>query len=123
MGTVEITIIVVVALVAVVAGLVVVAVRRRRVPETPTPPTPTPTTRTPRPEPEPMHGLEDALAAVTDRTTGRSMAERLDDEAEIVDGLRVTDDTGPLLRRALDHVRPDDPDQPGTTEAEPRSDG
>jgi hypothetical protein len=118
----EIIIIVVVALVAVVAGLVVLAVRHRRVPDAPTP-TPAPAPRAPRPEPEPMHGLEDALAAVTDRTTGRSMAERLDDEAEIVDGLRVTDDTGPLLRRALDHVRPDDPDQPGSTEDEPHSDG
>lgn len=121
MGTV-ITIIVVVVLVAVVAGLVVVAVRRRRGPEVPAP-APTPTTRVDRPEPEPMHGLDDALAAVTDRTTGRSMAERLDDEAEIVDGLRVTDDTGPLLRRALDHVRPDDADHSGVAEAEPPSDG
>ncbi len=67
-----------------------------------------------------MHGLEDALAQVTDRS-GRSMAERLDDENELVDGLRVTDDTGPLLRRALDHVRPDDEDEPASEPPSPEA--
>ena len=61
--------------------------------------------RAPRPEPEPMHGLEDALKRVTDRS-GTTMADRLDAEATHVDELRVSDDTGPLLRRALDHVTP-----------------
>lgn len=54
-----------------------------------------------------MTGLEDALASVTDRS-GTSMRDRLDAESAHVDPLRVSDDTGPLLRRALDHVAPDD---------------
>ena len=41
---------------------------------------------------EPMTGLEAALAEVTDRE-GRPIGERIDAEAEIVDGLRVPDDT------------------------------
>ncbi|NNE12246.1 MAG: hypothetical protein HKN41_08385 [Ilumatobacter sp.] len=55
----------------------------------------------------PMTGLESALAQVKDRS-GRPIGERI--EAEHVDDLRVPDDTGPLLRRALDHVRPADDD-------------
>jgi hypothetical protein len=51
----------------------------------------------------PMSGLEAALAKVTDRD-GRPIAERIDAEAQHVDELRVPDDTGPVLRRALDHV-------------------
>ena len=54
-------------------------------------------------EPPPMNGLESALAMVTDRT-GRPIREAIDAEAAHVDELRVPDDTGPLLRRALDHV-------------------
>ena len=52
---------------------------------------------------EPMTGLESALAEVTGRD-GRPIGEKIDAEAQHVDDLRVTDDTGPLLRRALDHV-------------------
>jgi hypothetical protein len=58
---------------------------------------------------EPMTGLESALALVTDRH-GRPIRERIDAESQHVDDLRVPDDTGPLLRRALDHV-----EQPGAT--------
>jgi len=56
---------------------------------------------------EPMTGLEAALAQVTDRQ-GRPIGEAIDAEAEVVDELRVPDDTGPLLRRALDRVEHDD---------------
>lgn len=55
--------------------------------------------------PAPMTGLESALAQVTDRS-GRPIREAIDAEAGHVDELRVPDDTGPLLRRALDHVAP-----------------
>lgn len=58
----------------------------------------------------PMTGLEAALAQVTGRD-GRSIGERIDAEAPLVDELRVPDDTGPVLRRALDRVEGhDDPD-------------
>ncbi len=50
-----------------------------------------------------MNDLESALASVTDRT-GHPIQERIDAETGHIDELRVTDDTGPLLRRALDHV-------------------
>ena len=100
-----ITIIVVVVVVAIVAGVVIA--RRKGSGTTPAEPAPPP--REPRPEPPPMTGLEDALNKATDRT-GHSMAERLDAETDHVDQLRQTDDTGPLLRRALDSVdRPNDP--------------
>lgn len=58
---------------------------------------------------EPMIGLESALAQVTDRS-GRPMQDRLADESGLLDDLRVPDDTGPLLRRALDHVAPTEPE-------------
>jgi hypothetical protein len=58
---------------------------------------------TPRPEPAPMTGLESALAQVTDRD-GHPIRDRIEAESKHVDDLRVPDDTGPLLRRALDHV-------------------
>ncbi len=60
----------------------------------------------PRPEqpaPIPMIDLESALARVTD-SAGRPIRDRIDAESGHVDELRVPDDTGPLLRRALDHV-------------------
>lgn len=98
-------VIAVVALILLV-GLVVVALRRRssdgaalsEPSDGATDPSPAQ-----RPEPEPMTGLESALAQVTDRD-GRSLREHLDAETGHVDELRVPDDTGPLLRRALDHV-------------------
>ena len=58
----------------------------------------------------PMTGLESALDKATAHD-GRPMREALDAETAHVDDLRVPDDTGPLLRRALDHVvTPDDVD-------------
>ena len=100
MGTV-IAIIVVVVVVAIVVGAVVM---RRRSASTPAPtPDPPPVPRAPRPEPAPMTGLEEALNKATDRS-GSTMADRLDAEQGHVDELRQTDDTGPLLRRALDSV-------------------
>ncbi len=56
-------------------------------------------------ESSPMTGLESALSQVTDRS-GRPIREAIDAEAGHVDDFRVPDDTGPLLRRALDHVAP-----------------
>jgi hypothetical protein len=76
--------------------------------------TPTPAA----PGPEPMSDLESALAQVTD-STGRPIQDRIDAETDHVDELRVPDDTGPLLRRALDHVA-----KPDTGETElPHDDG
>ena len=121
--------IVVVPVVAVAVVVAVVLISRRRT-STPTaampPPPPAPTMPPPRAQPAPMTGLESALASVTDRD-GRPLAEHLDDETTHVDDLRVPDDTGPLLRRALDHVqhRPDpadaaaDADDPGTATESP----
>ena len=56
----------------------------------------------------PMVGLEAALDQVTDRT-GRKLRDKLEDEAGIVADLRTPDDTGPVLRRALDRVEHHDP--------------
>lgn len=65
-------------------------------------------TQTPdRPATAPMNDLESALAKVTDRD-GKPIRDRIDAETQHVDDLRVPDDTGPLLRRALDHVQPGD---------------
>jgi hypothetical protein len=96
---VVITVVVIVVLVAVAA--VVLYLQRRGAGQHTAPSTP------PRPEPAPMTGLEQALNQVVDKS-GTTMAARLDAESAHVDELRVSDDTGPLLRRALDHVRPDD---------------
>ena len=104
MGT-AVIIIVIAALVVVVGAVAFLASRRKSdagaVPITPVPPVKI------RPPEEPMTGLESALAQVTDRD-GKPIRERIDAEAGHVDELRVPDDTGPLLRRALDHVSPGD---------------
>ena len=62
-----------------------------------------------------MTGLESALDQVTDRT-GTKLRQKLEAEAAVVDDLRVADDTGPLLRRALDRVEhvPEPPTPPAT---------
>ena len=93
---------------AIIVGAMVVATairlavtRRRMSAANRTPTDASPTSR--RAEPTPMTGLEDALNQATDRT-GTTLAARLDAEGTHVDELRVGDDTGPLLRRALDHV-------------------
>ena len=54
-------------------------------------------------EPAPMSDLEAALDAVAD-SSGRSMRDEIEAQSEQVDRLRDDDDTGPLLRRALDSV-------------------
>ena len=86
--------------IVVIAALCVAVVLRRRATARAAQPTPA---TAPHPVDEPMIGLESALALVTDRD-GRPMRERIDAETQHVDDLRVPDDTGPLLRRALDHV-------------------
>jgi hypothetical protein len=93
--------IVVVAVIVVAVG-VALGLRHRSRPE---PAPPVAPSRPARPEPAPMTGLDDALAQVTDRS-GISMRDRLDAESDHVEQLRATDDTGPLLRRALDQVEP-----------------
>jgi hypothetical protein len=51
---------------------------------------------------QPMTGLEAALDQATDRS-GRKMREKIEGTTAI-DDLRVPEDTGPILRRALDQV-------------------
>jgi hypothetical protein len=103
--------IIVIAVVVVAAIGIAFGLRRR--PRSAQEPTAPP--RPARPDPPPMTGLEDALAQVTDRS-GTTMRDRLDAEADHVEQLRVTNDTGPLLRRALDQVEPA-PQAPGTDAA------
>ena len=55
------------------------------------------------PAPPPMTDLEAALDQVADRS-GKTLRDKLEAESAVVDDLRVPDDTGPLLRRALDRV-------------------
>ena len=58
-------------------------------------------------DPTPMTGLEVALDQVTDRS-GRNMRDKIE-TGTAIDDLIVPDDTGPLLRRALDHVEQPEP--------------
>ena len=92
-----------VVVLVVVALAVVLLTRRRGRANVPEPADTSPSSAPARPEPEPMTGLEAALAQVTDRD-GRPIGEHIDAEAPLVDDLRVPDDTGPVLRRALDRV-------------------
>jgi hypothetical protein len=62
-------------------------------------------------DPTPMTGLEVALDEVTDRS-GRKMRDKIEGDTAI-DDLIVPDDTGPILRRALDNVESTDPPAPG----------
>jgi hypothetical protein len=55
----------------------------------------------------PMTGLEVALDQVTDRS-GRNMRDKIE-SGTAIDALIVPDDTGPILRRALDNVEQPDP--------------
>lgn len=91
------------ALILVIGVVVFLALRQRQAVDSP-PNTPAAPAKV-RPVEEPMTGLESALAQVTDRD-GKPIRERIDAESGHVDELRVPDDTGPLLRRALDHVAP-----------------
>ena len=70
------------------------------------------------PAPIPMIDLESALARVTD-SAGRPIRDRIDAESGHVDELRVPDDTGPLLRRALDHVAKPAAADPDASAGEP----
>ena len=54
-----------------------------------------------------MTGLEVALDQVTDRA-GRNMRDKIE-TGTAIDDLIVPDDTGPLLRRALDNVEQTEP--------------
>jgi hypothetical protein len=106
-GVVAIIVIIVAVALVIVAAVWWFTSRRGSTPAGP-PPVPA-APRVERPEPPPMTGLEEALNRATDRS-GTSLADRLDAEAEVVEGFRVSDDTGPLLRRALDRLEPADAD-------------
>lgn len=90
---------VMVVVIVIVAAAVAVASRRRSTAAS----SASPVVATPLPVDEPMTGLESALSRITDRS-GRPLREHIDAEQRHVDELRVPDDTGPLLRRALDRV-------------------
>ena len=62
-----------------------------------------------------MTGLEVALDQVTDRS-GKNMREKIETDTEI-DDLIVPDDTGPILRRALDNVEHTEPAPPAIVQA------
>ena len=108
-------IVVLIIVAAVIAVVVLATIRRRSRPDAAADPRPEPDGARPAPSPPesaPMTGLESALAEATDRE-GRPIRDRL--ESEHIDDLRVPDDTGPLLRRALDHIAPDEPADPAST--------
>lgn len=92
---------IIVIAVVVVLGATAVLIGRRRRPAAE--PAPEPAPRPAAPPAAPMTDLESALSHVTDRD-GRPIKERIDAESVHVDPLRDPDDTGPLLRRALDSV-------------------
>ncbi|MDJ0771180.1 MAG: hypothetical protein QNJ12_20500 [Ilumatobacter sp.] len=100
MSGAAIVILLVIAVVIMAVAIGALLARDRRRPEPDAAPKPA--------EPPPMTDLESALDQVTD-TSGRKMSERLDAETDHVEDLRVPDDTGPLLRRALDHVESEPP--------------
>jgi hypothetical protein len=101
----------VVAILAVVVVVAIIgwAVWRRR--SKPQPATPEPPRTTRVSDAAPMTGLEAALDQATDRS-GRKMREKIEGTTAI-DDLIVPEDTGPILRRALDQVEHAEPD--GTT--------
>jgi hypothetical protein len=95
--------VIVIVVVVVVVIIVGASTMRRRRGTTPPAAEPEAAPRHHVPPAAPMTDLESALAKVTDRD-GRPIRERIDAEAVHVDPLRDPDDTGPLLRRALDSV-------------------
>jgi len=97
-----IIVVVVVAVLAVVGWLLW---SRSRNKPAPAPPAPERVSRVS--DPTPMTGLEVALDQVTDRS-GRNMRDKIETSTAI-DDLIVPDDTGPILRRALDNVEQTDP--------------
>ena len=68
-------------------------------------------------DPTPMTGLEVALDQVTDRT-GRNMRDKIE-TGTAIDDLIVPDDTGPILRRALDNVEQTEPAEPASAPDQP----
>jgi hypothetical protein len=109
-GTLTAVVIVVVIIVAVVM-IGAWVVRRRSSAGAPPPAEPPKVSRVT--DPTPMRGLEVALDQVTDRT-GRNMREKIEGGTAI-DDLRVPNDTGPILRRALDNVEHPHPDDSAQT--------
>jgi hypothetical protein len=101
--------ILIVVVLAIVAGALIMS--RRTAPVAVEQVAPDASPRQSFPAPPPMNDLEAALSKVTD-SAGRPIRDRIDAETDHVDELRVPDDTGPLLRRALDHVV-----TPATTDA------
>lgn len=99
---------------AIVAVVAVVATRRSSAPVASGDAADRPPASPRLPPPAPMTDLESALAQVIDRE-GRPIAERIEAEAVHVDPLRDPEDTGPLLRRALDSVAHHD-DEPAAHE-------
>jgi hypothetical protein len=67
----------------------------------------------------PMTGLEVALDQVTDRT-GRNMRDKIE-TGTAIDDLIVPEDTGPILRRALDNVEHTEAAPPGAPPTDPSS--
>jgi hypothetical protein len=94
-----IIVVVIVAVVAVAGWLLWSRSRQSRVPAPP-PPTPERVSRVT--DTAPMTGLEVALDQVTD-SSGRKMRENIE-TGTAIDDLIVPEDTGPILRRALDNV-------------------
>ena len=113
---IAIIVIAVVVVAIVVAAAVLIRRRRRTTASTVSAPSTTP--RPAAAPAAPMTDLEAALAHVTDRD-GRPIREKIDAESVHVDPLRDPDDTGPLLRRALDSVVHHD-DEPAVEDADPR---
>lgn len=101
-------------IVVIIVAATAVLIRRRRSAAAEPPATHRPAA----PPAAPMTDLEAALAQVTDRD-GRPIRERIDAESVHVDPLRDPNDTGPLLRRALDSVAHHD-DDPAAEDADPR---
>jgi hypothetical protein len=105
--------------VVIVAVLVVVGWllwSKARAKPAPAPPAPERVSRVT--DPTPMTGLEVALDQVTDRS-GRNMRDKIE-TGTAIDDLIVPDDTGPILRRALDNVEHSDA-PPVAHAAEPSS--
>ncbi len=99
-----IIVVVIVAVVGVVGGMLWSRSRKSPTPD------PTPERISRVTDATPMTGLEVALDQVTDRS-GKNMREKIETDTAI-DGLIVPDDTGPILRRALDNVEHPEPAPP-----------
>ena len=114
-----IVVVVIVAVVGVVGGILWSRSRKSPAPD------PAPERISRVTDASPMTGLEVALDQVTDRS-GKNMLEKIETDTAI-DDLIVPDDTGPMLRRALDSVEHPEPAPPaiapdaapGTRTAEP----